>query len=85
MSKVTIGKHAPLHFDGGHANLLTFFEQHKIPVNYQCREGFCGACRCTLVSGSVRYSHEPLAFVRRGEFLPCCSMPAGDIAVEIPK
>lgn len=85
MPKVIIDPLSPLSYDGEQSNLLTFLEQHKQSVNFQCREGFCGACRCKLLSGNVRYLQEPLAFVRKGEFLPCCSVPLSDITIEIPK
>jgi ferredoxin len=65
--------------------LLLQLEAHGHKVHYHCRAGFCGACRCKLVSGQIRYLQEPLAFVRRGEFLPCCSVPTTDISLEIPE
>lgn len=71
-------------FDGSSATLLDALEQHKQQVNFHCRAGFCGACRCKLQQGQVRYLQEPLAFVRKGEFLPCCSVPVSDIKIEIP-
>jgi ferredoxin len=83
MSKVRLTSGVELEFDS-QANLLDTLEQAKQPVHYQCREGFCGACRCKLVSGSIQYLHEPLAFVRQGEFLLCCSVPDGDIEIELP-
>ncbi|MDP4537453.1 class I ribonucleotide reductase maintenance protein YfaE [Alkalimonas collagenimarina] len=83
MPKVRLTSGVELEFDS-QANLLDALEQAKQPMNYQCREGFCGACRCTLVSGSIRYLYEPLAFVRKGEFLPCCSVPDSDIDIELP-
>jgi len=85
MSNVIVNSQAPLLYDSGQRNLLDFLEQQKHDVNFQCREGFCGACRCKLLEGKVRYLQEPLAFVRKGEFLPCCSIPLGDISIEIPK
>jgi ferredoxin len=80
--KVTTG--AAINFDGSARTLLEALEQQQLPVNYHCREGYCGACRCKLLSGEVSYINEPLAFVRRGEFLPCCSVPLTDIEIEIP-
>lgn len=65
--------------------LLPQLEAQGHVVHFHCRAGFCGACRCKLVSGHVRYLQEPLAFVRRGEFLPCCSVPVTDITLEIPE
>jgi len=85
MPDVIINAQAPLPYGSGQRNLLEFLEQHQQSVNFHCREGFCGACRCKLLSGEVRYLQEPLAFVRRGEFLPCCSVPLSTISIEIPK
>ena len=48
------------------------------------RAGLWGAWRCKLLEGQISYLQEPLAFVRKGEFLPCCSVPVGDIKIEIP-
>ena len=67
-------------FDSGCSSLLECLEQQKIDVPYQCREGYCGA---KLVEGSVKYNQEPLAFVREGEVLLCCSKPNGKITIEL--
>lgn len=48
-------------------------------LEYQCRIGICGACRCKLVSGEVSYINEPLAYIRHDEVLPCCCVPKQDI------
>lgn len=84
MHRVTVDNVTAFEFDGTVPNLLNALEQQQLQVNFQCREGYCGACRCKLLSGEVRYLQEPLAFVRQGEFLPCCSVPLTDIAIEIP-
>lgn len=80
--KVTGG--TVINFDGSRRTLLEALEQCRLDVNFHCREGYCGACRCKLLQGEVRYLNEPLAFVRKGEFLPCCSVPLTDIDIEIP-
>ncbi|MCC5825226.1 class I ribonucleotide reductase maintenance protein YfaE [Alkalimonas sp.] len=82
MPKVQVNSDTFLEYDK-QGNLLTALEQAKFDVHYQCRQGYCGACRCRLLSGNIRYLQEPLAFVRQGEFLPCCSIPIGDIAIEL--
>lgn len=63
--------------------LLNSLLTNQVDVLYHCREGFCGACRCKLKSGDVTYINEPLAFVRRGEILTCCSQPTSDIEIEL--
>lgn len=73
----------PLEHAAQSPSLLHTLEAAKIDAPYQCREGFCGACRVKLVSGQVVYNEEPLAFVRDGEVLTCCSRPIGDIEITL--
>jgi ferredoxin len=63
--------------------LLDGLERTGHAVEYQCRSGYCGACRTTLVNGSVRYPQPPLAFVASGEVLPCCCRPEGEVQLDI--
>ncbi|HFK5791576.1 TPA: class I ribonucleotide reductase maintenance protein YfaE [Enterobacter asburiae] len=72
-----------LHYSGVYSNLLTLLESYKIPVEFQCREGFCGACRLKLLKGDIIYVQEPLAFIQENEILPCCCLPVGDIEIEL--
>lgn len=72
-----------IEFSTGCPSVLHCLESHQIEVAFQCREGYCGACRATLVSGKVDYNEEPLAFVRDGEILLCCCKPNGDIHIKL--
>ncbi|MBQ4832365.1 2Fe-2S ferredoxin-like protein [Pseudoalteromonas sp. MMG010] len=72
-----------IEFKAGDQCALQCLETKKIPVSYQCREGYCGACRATLIAGNVHYNEEPLAFVREGEILLCCCKPNGAITINI--
>ncbi|MEI8665470.1 class I ribonucleotide reductase maintenance protein YfaE [Pseudoalteromonas sp. B28] len=72
-----------IEFIAGCPSLLHCLESMKIDVAFQCREGYCGACRATLVSGSVEYNEEPLAFVREGEILLCCCKPNGNVSINL--
>ena len=87
MSKIRVHRNNELesefNFDSSDGNLLNALQKNKVEVLYHCREGFCGACRCKLKSGSITYINEPLAFVRKGEILTCCSLPESDIEVEV--
>ncbi|AJQ99829.1 Ferredoxin [Enterobacteriaceae bacterium bta3-1] len=64
-------------------SLLETLEHHKVQVEYQCRSGYCGSCRCKLTKGQVVYRQKPLAFINEGEILPCCCHPIDDIEVEL--
>ena len=66
-----------------HPSLLAALEANQVTVEYQCREGYCGSCRCRLVTGQVDWLTEPLAFITAGEILPCCCRAKGDIEIEI--
>ena len=65
-------------------SLLECLESADIEVHYHCRDGFCGACRVTLVEGEIFYPDgEPLAYIGEGEILACCCLPVSDITLEI--
>lgn len=63
-------------------SVLETLERENIDVNYNCREGFCGVCRIKLLSGSVDYRVEPLAFIDDDEILSCCTIPTSDISIK---
>ncbi|MCS4309034.1 ferredoxin [Rheinheimera pacifica] len=84
MPDIKLSNGAVINFDNSARTLLDALEREQLEVNFHCREGYCGACRCKLLCGEVSYINEPLAFVRKGEFLPCCSVPVTDIEIEIP-
>ena len=73
-----------LQYKSDRYTLLEFLETHNIAVQYQCREGYCGACRCKLNSGEIEYQQEPLAFIRPGEILLCCSKPVDEVELTLP-
>ncbi|NKI75510.1 2Fe-2S ferredoxin-like protein [Dickeya sp. CFBP 2040] len=66
-----------------HGSLLEALESQQVPVEYQCRSGYCGACRLRLIKGKVAYRETPLACLQRGEILPCCCMPLNDIELDM--
>ncbi|PIJ50107.1 2Fe-2S ferredoxin [Erwinia sp. OLTSP20] len=66
-----------------HDSLLDALESHQVCVEYQCREGYCGACRTRLLKGEVCYASQPLAAIQQGEILPCCCQAKGDIEIDM--
>lgn len=69
---------------GEDETLLEGLERTGHYVEYQCRSGYCGACRVTLKTGSVTYPKQPLAFLKRDEILPCCCRAAESIVINVP-
>lgn len=63
--------------------LLDSIEKYNIDVHYHCREGFCGSCRTKLISGQVKYTTDPLAYIDDDEILPCCCVPLSDLVIEL--
>ncbi len=62
--------------------LLAALLRHGHPVEYQCRSGYCGACRLTVDAADqakVHWLHTPLAHLRDGEVLACCCTLRGDV------
>lgn len=65
-----------------HETLLEGLERTGHEVEFQCRGGYCGACRVRLINGEVQYLEQPLAFIATDEILPCCCVPKSDIHVD---
>ncbi|MTJ01156.1 class I ribonucleotide reductase maintenance protein YfaE [Idiomarina piscisalsi] len=80
--KVKVNGGPELAVDATEGTLLETLEKHQLEMHYHCRSGFCGACRTKLNSGQVRYTTEPLAYVRKGDILPCCCVPESDLDIE---
>ena len=55
--------------------LLELAEAQGLEPAYSCRNGVCGTCVVKIKSGVVDYREPPLAEVREGEALICCSTP----------
>ena len=62
--------------------LLVHLESANIAAEYQCREGHCGSCRCKLISGTVDYQIEPLAYLAPNDILPCIAIVKSDIEIK---
>ncbi|WP_029146767.1 class I ribonucleotide reductase maintenance protein YfaE [Methylophilus sp. 5] len=62
--------------------LLEGLERTGHEVEYQCRSGYCGACRVRMLDGEVDYVELPLAFIAADEILPCCCVPKSDLWLE---
>jgi ferredoxin-NADP reductase/MOSC domain-containing protein YiiM len=64
-------------------SILEFAEACDVPVKWSCRSGVCHTCECGLVEGSLTYSPEPLDPPSDDNALICCSMPVGDIQLDL--
>lgn len=63
--------------------ILESLEKSGISIESQCRGGFCGVCTRKIRSGSVVYTTEPLGFMDDDEILTCCSVPKGEVEIEV--
>ncbi|MEH0689136.1 2Fe-2S iron-sulfur cluster binding domain-containing protein [Vibrio cholerae] len=61
--------------------ILETLEQAGLEPEYNCRDGHCGACRCTLVSGEVEYVGFAMAYTQGDEILPCICKAKSDVEV----
>ncbi len=64
-------------------SLLDGLQRTGHHIEYQCRSGYCGACRIPLTAGSVSYDKPPLAYVRSSEILPCCCRVEEPLRVKV--
>lgn len=61
--------------------LLENLESQAINIEFHCRDGHCGACRCKLLAGKVNYISYPMAYVRDKDILTCCSKSQDNIKI----
>ena len=64
-------------------SVLETLERENVDMAFNCREGFCGVCRTTLIKGEVDYRVDPLAFIDDDEILTCCTTPSSSIEIKI--
>ncbi|MBP0616498.1 2Fe-2S iron-sulfur cluster-binding protein [Jiella mangrovi] len=70
-------------FDGSCGTLLDFAEAQGLSPNFECRDGICGTCACRKLDGEVSYAEEPLEPPEDGHVLLCCSVPRGDVTLDL--
>ncbi|WJG11153.1 class I ribonucleotide reductase maintenance protein YfaE [Aliiglaciecola sp. LCG003] len=79
---ITVGDHPAFPYQSDDT-VLECLEKHNIEVHFHCREGFCGACRTTMLSGDVEYTTDPLAYIDDDEILPCCCTAKSDLHLKL--
>jgi CDP-4-dehydro-6-deoxyglucose reductase, E3 len=62
--------------------------RHGLSLPYECRNGGCGKCRCTVLHGTVDHgayqrSALPDAMRAAGYALMCCATPLTDLEIEV--
>ncbi|CAL4042408.1 Uncharacterized ferredoxin-like protein YfaE [Buchnera aphidicola (Tetraneura ulmi)] len=65
--------------------LLKILEKNNIPIQYNCRNGFCGSCKIQLISGKILYckKKKPIAYCNFKEILPCSCFVIENIIIKI--
>jgi ferredoxin len=67
--------------------LLVALERTGHAVEYQCRSGYCGACRLQLAhpeqAKHLVYPAPPLAYIGPGQVLPCCCQSRGPVSLQV--
>jgi ferredoxin-NADP reductase len=66
----------------GEPSLLAMLQAAGAPIDSDCRNGSCGACRIRVVAGELRQVITPEWPLNRGEHLACCCVPASDIELD---
>jgi ferredoxin/3-ketosteroid 9alpha-monooxygenase subunit B len=64
----------------GEKSLLKELEDRSILINHSCREGHCGSCIATIISGSVTHNGN-LYPLNTNEILLCMARPTTDITI----
>jgi ferredoxin/3-ketosteroid 9alpha-monooxygenase subunit B len=64
----------------GDKTILDELELNNIFLDYSCRQGHCGHCILSLLSGSVQHK-DCLISLSKGEILACRATPVTDIKI----
>jgi ferredoxin len=64
-------------------SLLEFAESQGFAPPFSCRAGVCSTCKTVLLQGEVSYFEEPLDELGAGQVLLCCSLPVGDLVLDL--
>lgn len=70
-------------WDSGLGNLLEFAEEQGLMPDYSCRAGTCESCKTKVISGETDYLFEPFDKPPEGQILLCCSVPRGDVTLDL--
>lgn len=62
--------------------------RHGLALPYECRNGGCGVCMCTVLHGSVNHGFYqrtalPDALRAQGKTLMCCATPLSDVDIDV--
>ncbi|WP_299769327.1 pyridoxamine 5'-phosphate oxidase family protein [uncultured Pseudoteredinibacter sp.] len=66
-------------------SLLDSFLQHGLEIDFSCRSGRCGSCRCRLKGGEVQYQNAPEYPLADNEILPCIAYPVDGQPLQLVK
>ena len=81
MSRIAITVNGQHLLGNTHQPVLEQLELAGLKPEFQCRNGVCGACRCTLKKGAVSES-DAMAYLAYGEILACQSIPNENLTLE---
>ena len=84
MPKVTIQKGQSF-TTGEKFTLLDELEAQDLDVDYNCRAGFCGACKTTLHKGEIEQVRDSMYRLKENEILTCCSRAKSDCEISFDK
>jgi ferredoxin-NADP reductase/MOSC domain-containing protein YiiM len=66
-----------------YTSLVELAEACAVPVSWSCRTGACHLCESAVIAGQVEYTPKPLDGAAEGNALLCCSVPSGELALDI--
>ena len=84
-----LGEPQPLSVRVGET-LLDAGLRNGVELPFECRNGGCGVCRCTVLHGRVNHglyqrSALPDAMREQGKALMCCATPLSDLEIEVDR
>lgn len=63
--------------------LLELAEENGLEPAFSCRNGQCGLCETEIINGDVNYVIQPATKVAEKKVLLCCSIPKGNVELQL--
>ncbi|MDC0534572.1 2Fe-2S iron-sulfur cluster-binding protein [Francisellaceae bacterium] len=63
-------------------NVLENILLDKKEIRFQCKNGFCGNCRCKLISGEICYQKPKIGNTQSDEILVCIAKALDNLVLE---
>ncbi|WP_343192725.1 2Fe-2S iron-sulfur cluster-binding protein [Buchnera aphidicola (Taiwanaphis decaspermi)] len=73
-----------IYYKYSNKSLLLILESNNLFVENNCRSGYCGLCKATLLSGRIKYLKKKIiGYTSKNEILLCSCKATSNLVIKI--